>query len=46
MKPAILLVYVLIALDALVVPAAAQSDAIVQGQVIAAADGSALPVPR
>ena len=43
MKPVILLVHVLIALGALVGPAAAQSDAIVQGQVIAAADGSALP---
>ena len=43
MKPTILLLNVLIALGALVVPAAAQSDAIVQGQVIAAADRSALP---
>ena len=43
MKPLILLFGVLIALGALVSPAAAQSDAIVQGQVVAAADRSALP---
>lgn len=43
MKPAVLLLNVLTALGALVAPAAGQSDAIVQGQVIAAADRSALP---
>jgi outer membrane receptor protein involved in Fe transport len=43
MKPRILLLNVLIALGALVAPAAAQSDAILQGQVLAAADHSALP---
>ena len=43
MTPRILLPVVLVALCAFVVPAAAQSDAIVQGQVIAVADGSALP---
>ena len=43
MKPGILLLGALIALGALVVPAAEQSDAIVQGQVVAAADRSALP---
>jgi hypothetical protein len=42
MKPGILLLGGLIALVAVAAPAAAQ-DAIVQGQVIAAADGSALP---
>jgi len=43
MKLHILLVGVLIALGAPVRPAAAQSDAIVQGQVIAAGDRSVLP---
>ena len=43
MKPLMLLFGVLTALGALVCPAAAQSDAIVQGQVVAAADRSALP---
>jgi outer membrane receptor protein involved in Fe transport len=43
MKPRILLLNVLIALGALVAPAAAQSDAILQGRVIAATDRSALP---
>ena len=43
MKPLTRLFGVLIALGALVSPAAAQSDAIVQGQVVAAADRSALP---
>ena len=43
MKPLILFFGVLIALGAPVSPAAAQSDAIVQGQVVAAADRSALP---
>jgi hypothetical protein len=42
MKPRILLLNVLIALGACVAPASAQSDAIVRGQVIAAADRSAL----
>ena len=43
MKPRLLLLNVLIALGALVVPAAGQSGAIVQGRVLAAADRSALP---
>src|SRR6185503_6546834 len=43
MKPFARLFSVLIALGALVSPAAAHSDAIVQGQVVAAADRSALP---
>jgi hypothetical protein len=43
MKPALLLFGVFMALGARAVPAAAQSDAIVQGQVVAAADRSALP---
>jgi TonB-dependent receptor-like protein/carboxypeptidase family protein len=43
MTPRMLLLNVLIALGACVAPAWAQSDAIVRGQVIAAADRSALP---
>jgi len=43
MKPRLLLLNLLIALGALVAPAAGQSGAIVQGQVLAAADRSALP---
>ena len=43
MKPHMLLLGVLIASDAFVLPAAGQSDAIVEGQVTAAADRAGLP---